>query len=104
MLAGKIKTKVDLYKLLPDTANNNEYQFYKTINAELTYKTGNQIIQSYQIFNTKSITIRIRNRKDIDELMIVKVGSEIYDIMYIQPVSGFNSDLIVYLTISNKTV
>lgn len=102
MLAGNIKTKVDLYKLIPDTANNNDYQYYKTINGELTYRSGDQIIQSYQIFNTKTATLRIRNRKDINDLMLVKLAGEVYDIVYIQPFNGINSDLLVYLSLSVK--
>ena len=103
MLAGNIKYKAKLYKLIPETANNNEYEYYKTVNAQLHYKTGNQVIQAFQIFDKKHITIKIRNRKDIDETMLVKIGNEVFDIIYIQTIGGFTGDILIDLVSSNRT-
>lgn len=101
MIAGSMRYKVDLYTPYGEN-NNKSYQYYKTVKAQLNFKNGSQILQSYQIFNTKSISIKIRFRKDVSEDMLVKIGDEFYDISCIQAVAGFRHDLIIDLVKSQK--
>ena len=97
MLSGNLRERVQFYKRT-GSANNIDYEYYKTVWAQKIYKNGTSVIQSYQLLDTKSITIKIRNRKDIDSTMRVKIDNEFYDIIHIQQVGGFNGDLMLDLT------
>lgn len=99
MISGNLKFKADLYNRSGDS-NNIDYTYFKTINAQILYKSGAAVVQSYQSLDTKSITIRIRNRKDIETTMRVKIKDEWFDIIHIQQVGGFNGDLLIDLTLT----
>jgi SPP1 family predicted phage head-tail adaptor len=75
MISGKAKNKAQFYKRIGED-NNIEYEYYKTVNAHILYKSGASVVQSYQLLNTKSISIKIRHRKDIDSTMRVKIDTE----------------------------
>lgn len=96
MLSGNIKYKVELWKRTGEE-NNIEYQYYKTISAQIAFKSGSNVIQSYQLLNTKSLTIKIRNRKDIDSTMRIKIKDEFFDIIHLQTIGGFSGDIIIDL-------
>ncbi|MCW0484661.1 head-tail adaptor protein [Gaoshiqia sediminis] len=98
MLSGNLRHNIELYK--PSGDNNNiEYSYYKTIKAQILYKNGSSVIQSYQLLNTKSISIKIRNRKDIDTSMRVKIGAEFFDILHIQTIGSYNGDILLDLAL-----
>ena len=99
MISGNLKTKADFYTRSGES-NEIDYTFFKTVNAQILYKSGSSVVQSYQFLNTSSITIRIRHRKDIDSTMRVKIKDEWYDIMHIQQVGSFNGDLLLDLTLT----
>lgn len=87
MQAGELKHKIELYKN-EGTINNPVLVFYKKIYAAVSYKNGNSVIQSYSIFNTKTQTLKIRKRTDIDDLMYIKFKDEYYLIASIQEVDN----------------
>jgi len=99
MLSGNLKYKVDFYKRVGE-ANQVEYEFYKTVNAQIHFKSGASVIQSYQLSDTKTLTIKIRNRKDIDSTMRIKVGEEMFEIMHLQTIGGFGGDIIIDLILT----
>lgn len=99
MLSGNLRDKVLFYKKTGE-ANNPNYEFYKSIWAQKLYKSGASVIQSYQLLDTKSLTIKIRNRKDIDSSMRVKIDDEFFDIIHIQTVGGFNGDMILDIVLT----
>lgn len=96
MLSGNLKYKVDLFKQTGED-NNIEYTYWKSINAHILYKNGASVIQSYQLLDTKSLTIKIRNRKDISTNMRVKIKNDFFNIIHLQTVGGYNGDMILDL-------
>ncbi|MFY9150935.1 MAG: head-tail adaptor protein [Prolixibacteraceae bacterium] len=99
MLSGNLKYKAQLFKRTGED-NNIEYEYYKTINAQLIYKNGASVVQSYQLLNTKSLTIKIRNRKDIDSTMRIKIKDEFFDIIHLQFIGSNGGDLIIDLALT----
>lgn len=87
MQAGELKHKIELYKN-EGSVNNPVLVFYKKIYAAVNYKNGNSVIQSYSIFNTKTQTLKIRKRTDINDLMYIKFRDEYYLIASIQEVDN----------------
>ena len=87
MQAGELKHKIKLYKN-EGSVNNPSLIFYKEIYAAVNYKNGNSVIQSYSIFNTKTQTLKIRKRTDINDLMYIKFKDEYYLIASIQEIGN----------------
>lgn len=99
MLSGNIKTKAELYKRTGED-NNIDYSFYKPVNAQLIYKSGASVVQSYQLLDTRTQTIKIRHRKDIDSTMRVKIKDEMFDIIHIQTIGSNGGDLIIDIALT----
>ena len=87
MQAGELKHKIKLYKN-EGSVNNPSLIFYKEIYAAVNFKNGNSVIQSYSIFNTKTQTLKIRKRTDINDLMYIKFKDEYYIITSIQEINN----------------
>lgn len=99
MLSGNLKHKVELHKRT-GAENQIDWEFYKTVNAQILFKSGANVIQSYQYTNLKTLTIKIRNRKDIDSTMRVKIDNEMFDIVHLQTIGGYNGDIIIDLILT----
>lgn len=99
MLSGNIKHKVELYQKIGED-NNIEYSFYKAINAQIIYKNGASVVQSYQLLNTKSLTLKIRLRKDITNNMRIKIKDEFFDIIHLQTIGSNGGDMIIDLALT----
>lgn len=99
MLSGNLKYQIDLYKR-SGTDNNIDYVFYKSVYSQILFKSGSSVVESYQLLNTKTLTVKIRNRKDIDETMRVKIKDNWYDIIHLQTIGGFAGDIIIDLALT----
>lgn len=97
MKTGDLKYRIEIYKNIGNE-NNPVLELFKSVRAAIQYKTGDTILQSYQIFNTKSQTVRIRRIKDIDELMYIKYKNEYYQISSIQEIKNTQ---IIEIVLSN---
>jgi SPP1 family predicted phage head-tail adaptor len=87
MRSGQLKYQIQLLQketireLNGSTSEN--WIVYTTVRAGLAYKSGNKMIQDYQIFNSSTVDLTMRFDKNINEQMRIFYGNQVYKILFI---------------------
>ena len=87
MRAGQLKYTITLLTNNPTTDNfgsqSENWITYSIVRAGLVYKSGQKLIQDYEMFNSATIDFTCRYDKFINEAMRIKFNDKIYKILFL---------------------
>lgn len=87
MRSGQLKYKISILvnNVSFDEYNNvvDNWLVYREVRAGVAYKSGDKIIQEYQLFNTNFLDFIIRYDKFIDANMRILFNDRLYKITYL---------------------
>lgn len=88
MIAGGQKERLKFYKRIKVRTSSGSVvencEFYKTLSAEISYKTSREKEINQQLTAINIIKAKIRFRTDLDETMYFEFWGGKYDIRYIE--------------------